>query len=160
MSVGFEERTRDYCDRYAWLHEKTGASSMNMRNLSITLLLSAAIALPGAAQDLTGTWEISTQGGRGGPQSMTLVVIQDGQGFTGTLTRTIPSRGGRGGGRMESDVENGMIEDKNFSFQVTLNFQGNSFTQNFSGEINGSSIKGTIEGPRGQGRPFSGERTN
>ena len=131
---------------------------MNMRNLSITLLLSAAIALPGAAQDLTGTWEISTQGGRGGPQAMTLVVTQDGQGLTGTLTRTIPSRGGRGGGAMESDVENGMIEGKNFSFQVTLSFQGNSFTQSFSGAISGVSIKGTIEGPRGQGRPFNGER--
>ena len=131
---------------------------MNMRNLSITLLLSAAIALPGAAQDLTGTWEISTQGGRGGPQAMTLVVTQDGQGLTGTLTRTIPSRGGRGGGAMESDVENGMIEGKNFSFQVTLNFQGNSFTQSFSGAISGISIQGTIEGPRGQGRPFNGER--
>lgn len=53
---------------------------------------------------------------------MTLVVIQDGQGLTGTLTRTLPSRGGRGGGAMESDVENGMIEGKNFSFQVTLSF--------------------------------------
>ena len=51
---------------------------MNMRNLSITLLLSAAIASPGAAQDLTGTWEISTQGGRGGPQTSTLVLAQDG----------------------------------------------------------------------------------
>ncbi|MCH2474772.1 MAG: hypothetical protein MK243_02530 [Gemmatimonadetes bacterium] len=133
---------------------------MNMRNLSITLLLSAAIASPGAAQDLTGTWEISTQGGRGGPQTMTLVVIQDGQGLTGTLTRTLPSRGGRGGGAMESDVENGMIEGKNFSFQVTLSFGGNSFTQSFSGAIDGGSMEGTIEGGRGQGRPFSGERKN
>ena len=35
---------------------------MKIRNLLITLLLSVAMASPGAAQDLTGTWEISTQG--------------------------------------------------------------------------------------------------
>jgi|TARA_B100000678_G_scaffold120049_1_gene100593 hypothetical protein len=91
---------------------------------------------------------------------MTLVVIQDGQGLTGTLTRTLPSRGGRGGGAMESDVENGMVEGKGFSFQVTLSFGGNSFTQSFSGAIDGGSMEGTIEGGRGQGRPFSGERKN
>jgi len=132
---------------------------MNMRNLSITLLLLVTIASPGVAQDLTGTWEISTQGGRGGEQTMTLVVIQDGPGLTGTLTRTLGGRG-RGGGAIESDVENGTVEGKNFSFQVTLSFGGNSFTQSFSGGIDGGSMKGTIEGGRGQGRPFSGERKN
>ncbi|MBH15708.1 MAG: hypothetical protein CME30_00300 [Gemmatimonadetes bacterium] len=140
---------------------------MNMRNILTTLFLSASIASPGTAQDLTGTWEISTQGGRVGPQTMTLVVIQEGQDLTGTLTRTVS---GRGQGRaVESDVENGVIEGKSFSFRVSQSTEGmppamrdriggNSFSQSFSGTIDGGSMEGTIMGIRGQGRPFSGQR--
>lgn len=141
---------------------------MDMRNLSITLLLLLALSSPGAAQDLTGTWEISTQGGIV-PQTMTLVVIQDGQDLTGTLTRTASGRGRSG--TFESDVEDGVIEGKSFSFRVTLSsegmpqamrdrIRGNSFSQSFSGIIDGGSIEGTIMGMRGQGRPFIGERKN
>ena len=91
--------------------EKTGASYMKIRNLSITLLLSAAIASPGAAQDLTGTWEISTQGGRGGPQTSTLVLAQDGEALTGTMKFSLGGPGGRGGGAQELEVANGTVED-------------------------------------------------
>ena len=66
---------------------------MKIRNLLITLLLSVAMASPGAAQDLTGTWEISTQGGRGGPQTSTLVLAQDGETLTGTITFSLGGRG-------------------------------------------------------------------
>jgi hypothetical protein len=52
------------------------------------------------------------------------------------------------------------VEGNNFSFQVTLSFGGNSFTQSFSGTIDSDSMEGMIEGGRGQGRPFSGERKN
>ena len=140
---------------------------MNMRNILTTLFLSAAIASPGTSQDLTGTWEISTQGGRVGPQTMTLVVIQEGQDLTGTLARTVS---GRGQSRaVKSDVENGVIEGKSFSFRVSLSAEGmppamrdriggNSFSHGFSGTIDGGSMEGTIMGIRGQGRPFSGQR--
>ncbi|GIS79633.1 MAG: hypothetical protein CM1200mP14_11990 [Gammaproteobacteria bacterium] len=77
---------------------------MKIRNLLITLLLSVAMASPGAAQDLTGTWEISTQGGRGGPQTSTLVLAQDGETLTGTITFSLGGRGGRGGGPQELGV--------------------------------------------------------
>ena len=142
---------------------------MNFRNVLYALFLSVAITPPAVAQELTGTWEISTQGGRIGPQTMTLVVIQEGQGFTGTLTRTVS---GRGQSRaVESDVENGVIEGKNFSFRVLQSTEGmppamrdriggNSFAQSFTGTLDGSSMEGTIMGMRGQGRPFSGERKN
>ena len=132
---------------------------MNTRNLSITLLVIAVMTSPAAAQDLTGTWELSAQGGRGGPQTMTLVLAQDGEEVTGTLTRTFGGRSG-GGGAIDSDVENGTVDGNNFSFQVTLSFGGNSFTQSFSGTIDSDSMEGMIEGGRGQGRPFSGERKN
>ncbi len=142
---------------------------MNCRNILYALFLSVAVTSPTVAQDLTGTWEISTQGGRIGPQTMTLVVIQEGQGFTGTLTRTVS---GRGQSRtVSSDVERGVIEGDVFSFRVLQSTEGmppamrdriggDSFSQSFSGTFDGGSIEGTIMGIRGQGLPFSGERKN
>ena len=128
---------------------------MKMRNLSITLLLSAALASPVAAQDLTGTWEISTQGGRGGPQTSTLVLAQDGETLTGTMTFSL---GGRGGGPQEFEVSNGTVDGNSFSFTVTLSFQGNSIDLNYSGTVDGDEMSGTREGPRGGGQPFTGEK--
>ena len=95
---------------------------MNFRIILYALFLSVAVTSPTVAQDLTGTWEISTQGGRIGPQTMTLVVIQEGQGFTGTLTRTVS---GRGQSRtVSSDVERGVIEGDVFSFRVLQSTEG------------------------------------
>ena len=131
---------------------------MKMRNLSITLLLSAALASPVAAQDLTGTWEISTQGGRGGPQTSTLVLAQDGETLTGTLTVSLGGRGGRGGGPQELEVSNGTMDGNSFSFIVTLSFQGNSFDLNYSGTVDGDEMSGTRGGPRGGGQPFTGQK--
>ncbi|HIF57188.1 MAG TPA: hypothetical protein EYQ39_08150 [Gemmatimonadetes bacterium] len=130
---------------------------MKMRNLSITLLLSAAIVSPGAAQDLAGTWEISTQGGRGGLQTSTLVLAQDGETLTGTMTFSLGGRGG-GGGPQELEVSNGTVDGNSFSFTVTLSFQGNSIDLNYSGTIDGDEMSGTRAGPRGGGQPFTGEK--
>jgi hypothetical protein len=140
-----------------WFHERTGALSMKMRNLSITLLLSAAIVSPGAAQDLAGTWEISSQGGRGGPQTSTLVLAQDGETLTGTMTFSLGGRGG-GAGPQELEVSNGTVDGNSFSFTVTLSFQGNSIDLNYSGTIDGDEMSGTRAGPRGGGQPFTGEK--
>ena len=129
---------------------------MKMRNLSITLLLSAAIASPGAAQDLAGTWEISTQGGRGGPQTSTLVLAQDGETLTGTMTFSFGGRGGGGGGPQEFEVSNGTVDGNSFSFTVTLSLQGNSIDLNYSGTVDGKEMSGTRGGPRGGGQPFTG----
>jgi hypothetical protein len=131
---------------------------MKMRNLSITLLLSAAIASPGAAQDLPGTWEISTQGGRGGPQTSTLVLAQDGETLTGTMTFSLGGRGGGGGGPQEFEVSNGTVDGNSFSFIVTLSFQGNSIDLNYSGTVDGDEMSGTRGGPRGGGQPFTGKK--
>ena len=130
---------------------------MKMRNLSITLLLSAAIVSPGAAQDLAGTWEISSQGGRGGPQTSTLVLAQDGETLTGTMTLSLGGRGG-GAGPQELEVSNGTVDGNSFSFTVTLSFQGNSIDLNYSGTIDGDEMSGTRAGPRGGGQPFTGEK--
>lgn len=131
---------------------------MKIRNLLITLLLSVAMASPGAAQDLTGTWEISTQGGRGGPQTSTLVLAQDGETLTGTITFSLGGRGGRGDGPQELEFSNGTVDGSAFSFTVTLSFQGNSIDLNYSGTVDGDEMSGTRGGPRGGGQPFTGQK--
>ncbi len=142
---------------------------MNPKNILVALLFLVTIASPVLGQDLTGTWEISTQRGRVGPQTMTLVLIQEGEEFTGSLTRTVG--GGDRSRTTQSDVENGVMQGKIFSFRVSQSTAGmppamrdrvggNSFSQRFSGTVDGNSMEGTIMGVRGQGIPFSGVREN
>ncbi|MCH7992222.1 MAG: hypothetical protein IIC35_07380, partial [Gemmatimonadetes bacterium] len=61
---------------------------MNHRTLFAAVLTLAALAAPVAAQDLSGSWEISTEGRRG-PQTMMLELVQDGAELTGTSTPTL-----------------------------------------------------------------------
>ena len=138
---------------------------MKSRSLVAAVFAAALAAAPTDAQDLTGTWELSAEGGRGGTQVMTLVIEQDGGSLTGTLTRTFGRRGGGGGGGgrggpLESEIENGSVDGDDFSFTVTLTFGDNSFTQSFSGTVDGDSMEGSLEGGRGGARPFTGERKN
>ena len=142
---------------------------MHPKNILVALLFLVTIASPVVGQDLTGTWEIATQGGRVGPQTMTLVLIQEGEELAGTLTRTV-GRGDRGR-TIQSDIENGVMQGNSFSFRVSQSTEGmppamrdrvggNSFSQRFSGTVDGNSMEGTIMGVRGQGIPFSGVREN
>lgn len=131
---------------------------MNRRAILAALVGAAAItAAPAAAQDLSGTWTLSSQGRRGGPQTSTLVLVQDGESLTGTLTLTLGRRGG-GGGPMELEISDGTVDGSSFSFTITLTFGDNSFDRNYSGTVDGDEISGTIQGGRGGGQPFTGTR--
>ena len=141
---------------------------MNRRTIVAAIAAAAALsAAPVAAQNLTGTWELSQETQRGARTS-TLALVQDGSGLTGTLTLTLGGRrggGGGGGGAMEVSVDDGMVDGNSFSFSVTLSFGNNSITQSYSGTFDGDSMEGGIEGGgrRGGGggggpRPFTGKR--
>ncbi|HIF22557.1 MAG TPA: hypothetical protein EYQ27_11780 [Gemmatimonadetes bacterium] len=139
---------------------------MNRRTIVAAIVAAAALsAAPVAAQNLTGTWELSQETQRGARTS-TLTLVQDGSGLTGTLTLTLGGRrggGGGGGGAMEVSVDDGMVDGNSFSFSVTLTFGDNSITQSYSGTFDGDSMEGGIEGGgrRGGGggpRPFTGKR--
>ena len=94
----------------------------------------------------------------GGPQTSTLVLAQDGETLTGTMTFSLGGRGGSGGGPQELEVSNGTVDGNSFSFTVTLSFQGNSIDLNYSGTVDGDEMSGTREGPRGGGQPFTGKK--
>jgi hypothetical protein len=134
---------------------------MNRRVLVAALVVGASmVSAPAAAQGLTGTWEVTSEGRRG-PQTTTLALVQSGTSLTGTLTMTGGGgRGGRGGGggAREVEISDGEIDGTSFTFTVTLAFGNNSIEQTYSGTIDGDEMSGTIEGGRGGGRPFTGKR--
>ena len=140
---------------------------MKYRIVGAALVAVASLsAAPVAAQNLTGTWELSQETQRG-PRTSTLALVQDGTTLTGTLTLTLGGRrgggGGGGGGPWEVEIEDGTVEGNSFSFTMTLSFGDNSFTQEYSGTFDGDSMEGEIAGGgrRGGGggpRPFTGKR--
>jgi hypothetical protein len=121
----------------------------------VVLVLAVA---PVTAQDVSGSWEISSEGRRG-PQTMTLTLVQDGAELTGTVTLAAGGRRGGGGGGMQTvQLSDGQVDGASFSFSLVRSFNGNSITQTFSGTIDGDSMEGSIEGGRGGGQPFTGSR--
>lgn len=136
---------------------------MKHRAFLIALIgIAAMSAAPAAAQSLTGTWLVSSETRRG-PQTQTMTLVQDGSALTGSVTLSFGGRrggggGGGGGGSQTVDIEDGTVDGDSFSFSYTLTFGDNSIALSFSGTIDGDTMEGTIDGGRGGGRPFTGER--
>jgi hypothetical protein len=131
-------------------------------SLLLVLVAAASGARAASAQTLTGTWQITTEGRRGA-LTQTLTLTQDGAALTGTLTFTGGGRrggGGGGGGALGGPVAitDGTVTGNAFSFSMTLEFNGNAFTQRYSGTFEGNSMQGTVEGGRGGAAPFTGTR--
>ena len=131
--------------------------------LRTDLLTSALVAgsltlasSPAAAQDLTGVWEVSSGTPRG-TQTMTLGLVQEDEALVGTVTLVLRGRGG-GGGSQTVDISDGTVDGSSFSFVMTIERGGNTFSQTFTGTFEGDAMEGTIQGGRGGGRPFSGTR--
>jgi len=133
--------------------------------LAVTALAASVAAAPVAAQGVTGTWELSAEGGRG-PQTITLELVASGEALTGTVTMAMGGpRGGRGGGGgpggggpQALEITDGTVSGDTFSFSIVLARGGNSVTMHYSGSVDGDEMEGTIEGGRGGGRPFTGQR--
>ncbi len=127
----------------------------------LTVLLTTAVltmdAVPVAAQNLAGVWEITRETGRGTiVQTLTLAV--EGSTVTGTMEMSFGGGGGGGGGGPQSfPVSDGTVNGNQFSFTVTLSFGGNEIPQMFSGTIDGETLMGTIRGGRGD-QPFTATR--
>jgi hypothetical protein len=134
---------------------------MKMRAvLSFVLAAAAVSAAPAAAQNITGTWQVRSQGQRG---QMTQVVelTQDGSTLTGTVSfEGGGGRGGRGGGQA-IEISNGTVDGAAFSFTVTFELGGRGpVSTTYTGTYESDFMEGTIEGPRGGGQPFMGTRAD
>ena len=62
---------------------------MNRPAIFAALVAAAAFTAAPVAGQLAGTWEVTTQGGQG-TLTGTLVLAQDGETLTGTMTLSLP----------------------------------------------------------------------
>ncbi len=137
---------------------------MKRSALLTTLLTAAALtAVPASAQNLSGMWELTQETGRG-TRTQTLTIVVDGTTLTGTVTRTGGGRrgGGGGGGPQTNDISDGSVDGNTFTFTITRTFGDNSFSQVYTGTIEGETLTGTIAGGGrrggGQPQPFTAKR--
>jgi len=134
---------------------------MKLRIVLTSLLASAAFsAAPVSAQNLTGTWQVTSEGRRGSV-TQTLTLRQDGNALTGTISFAGGGRrGGGGGAPLAIEISNGTVDGPAFSFTMAIELPGGrgSFEQVFTGTYEGDFMEGTIAGGRGGSQPFTGTR--
>lgn len=111
---------------------------------------------PVKAQDVTGAWELTTEGPRG-PRTFTATFAQDGSSVTGTVVMQMMGRGGAGGGTREIEISDGKLEDGKLTFTLTMGMGERSFSQTFSATVTADTMEGTVTTPRGE-NPFTGKR--
>lgn len=102
------------------------------------MLLIAAVSAQAEDKkaDPTGTWTWTQQGRDGGQgREVTLKLKAEGEKLTGSLS-------GRQGN--DTAIANGKIKGDEISFDVTREFQGNSFTSKYKGKVSGDTITGKI----------------
>lgn len=107
------------------------------------LLLSCVLAVAALAADVSGKWTAEMQGRNGNTMTQTFNFKVDNGALTGSVS------GMRGG---ESEISNGKVDGDNISFDVTREFNGNSFTMHYTGTISGDEIKFKVERQGGEGR--------
>jgi hypothetical protein len=98
-----------------------------------TMLAISSAAFAADAAKVGGTWEMTMQG-RQGPITNTLTIDQTDNTFKGTL-KTM---------RGETPVE-GKVDGNKISFSIERDTPNGKFTQDFSGTVDGDSIKGTVK---------------
>src|SRR5262245_5736926 len=109
---------------------------MTKKLLFVTTIL-LAVAFVAAAADVTGKWTFE-QAGRGGgnPVTVTLTLKADGGKLTGNV-----SRPGRDGNAMVSEIKDGKVDGNNVTFKVEQSFGGNTTTSDYSGTLDGDTLK-------------------
>jgi hypothetical protein len=109
------------------------------------LILGCLTAAAMLAADVTGKWTAEVQGRNGNTMTVTMNLKADGSNLSGTVS-------GRNG---DTDISDGKIDGNDLSFKVVREFNGNQFTQNYKGKLDGDTIHFTLTmegGNRGAGR--------
>lgn len=115
---------------------------LKLSNLTRPLLAAAALTTLTLTSyaDPTGTWTWSRPGRDGGAEVVTTLKLKvAGEKLTGTIT---------GRPDTENEITKGTVKDGAISFEVTREFNGNSFTSKYAGKVEGDSLKGTITSSR------------
>lgn len=106
---------------------------------AFAMVLALGLATKAEAQEpanVAGTWELSMQGRRGA-MTQTLTIQQDGNKITGTLKNP----------RGESNIE-GTVDGNKIHFTVKRQTPRGEMTMDYTGTVDGSAMKGKMEGGR------------
>ena len=123
---------------------------------SLVLAFACGVLLMGTSKVLAadepakvaGTWEMTSEG-RSGPMTQTMTITQDGGSIKGTMT------GRRGDAPLE-----GTVTGNKLSFTVKRQTQnGDTFVMEYTGTVEGDSIKGNVHSERFGDREFTAKRT-
>jgi hypothetical protein len=106
-------------------------------------------AAPAAGESsmMTGTWEL-TVNAPSGAIAVTAVVTQNGTSFTGTVTSQMGT----------SPISNGSIDGTHVTWTTLAPINGQNVTMNYSADVTGSRISGTIAAGDFGTFPFTGEK--
>jgi len=131
-----------------------------MKLTKITKIMLGAVLLLGTVNlaqaedtkaDLSGTYVWTMPGRNGGPdRTNTLVLKVEGDKVTGKL-----SAPGRGGQVNEIEIADGKVTGAEITFSVVRTFNGNSFTNKYSGKLADGVLKGKSESVNRNGEPQS-----
>lgn len=115
-------------------------SSLLKSGLCAVLAFGAFVQTQAAdAADATGTWSWTTPGRNGGPERKTTLKLKaDGAKLTGEVIAM------RREEEVKTEISKGEVKGNEISFSVTREFNGNSFSQKYTGKITGDTIKGKI----------------
>lgn len=105
------------------------------RTLCLTFLAIFLTALPAFAGDPTGTWKIKAEGPKGRSIDSTLLLKWE----NNQLTGTIDNRAG------QVEIANGQFTDEKVTFSVARKIRRRTITVNYTGTLEGDTIKGTFE---------------
>ncbi len=110
----------------------------NILIFSAALLLLAGSAL---AQDVSGEWEITSEG-RQGPRTQTIKIEQDGEKITVTME-----------GRMGEVTGEGTIKDNKIEWKITRTMRDMEMTMTYTGTVEGDTMSGEMEMSMGDRGP-------
>jgi hypothetical protein len=118
---------------------------MKTNNISqkvfFTIFIAMIFAVLAQAADVAGTWIWTVPNRNGGAErTNTLTLKFEDSKLTGKIARP-----GREGKIMESPITDGKVDGTNVTFTVVREYNGNSFTNTYSGAVTADTITGKME---------------
>jgi opacity protein-like surface antigen len=106
---------------------------VHIRPLLLAFVIAIGLAATLQAADVNGKWTGQVPGRDGQTRETTFTFKADGESVTGSMS----------GAQGETPIANGRLQADKLSFDVTLNFQGNTVLLHFRGVVSGDEIKFT-----------------